>query len=272
MSDAEVAPAASREPNWEWYRSFLQVLDTGSLSAAGRAMGLAQPTVGRHVESLEAALGLTLFTRSVDGYAPTDAARELQPHAAAIAASAAALRRAASERPWRRRARHGADHRQRGGERRGAAADAGRAARGASCAAHRADAVEPRRRPAAPRGRRRRAHVPAGAGRAAGAPRRQHRDRPACAPGLPRAARHAAHDGRAVAPHADRLRSRDGLRAFPEPPHRAAHARGFRARCAPTAISRNWRRSAPASASACARWRWARAIPSWCACCRARSR
>ncbi len=89
MSDAEVAPAASREPNWEWYRSFLQVLDTGSLSAAGRAMGLAQPTVGRHVESLEAALGLTLFTRSVDGYAPTDAARELQPHAAAIAASAA---------------------------------------------------------------------------------------------------------------------------------------------------------------------------------------
>ncbi|WP_186073554.1 LysR family transcriptional regulator [Burkholderia gladioli] len=96
MSDAEVGPAASREPNWEWYRSFLQVLDTGSLSAAGRAMGLAQPTVGRHVESLEAALGLTLFTRSVDGYAPTDAARELQPHAAAIAASAAALRRAAS--------------------------------------------------------------------------------------------------------------------------------------------------------------------------------
>ncbi|GAB7537595.1 LysR family transcriptional regulator [Burkholderia sp. 22PA0099] len=84
------------EPNWEWYRTFLQVLDTGSLSAAGRAMGIAQPTVGRHIEGLEAALGLTLFTRSVDGYAPTDAARELAPHAAGVAASAAALRRAAS--------------------------------------------------------------------------------------------------------------------------------------------------------------------------------
>ncbi|WP_246792864.1 LysR family transcriptional regulator [Burkholderia perseverans] len=84
------------EPNWEWYRTFLSVLETGSLSAAGRAMGIAQPTAGRHIDGLEAALGLTLFTRSVDGFAPTDAARELQPHAAGVAASAAALRRAAS--------------------------------------------------------------------------------------------------------------------------------------------------------------------------------
>ncbi len=84
------------EPSWEWYRTFLQVLETGSLSAAGRAMGIAQPTAGRHIDALEAALGLTLFTRSVDGYAPTDAALELAPHAAGVAASAAALRRAAS--------------------------------------------------------------------------------------------------------------------------------------------------------------------------------
>ena len=38
-----------REPDWEWYRAFLHVLETGSLSAAGRAMGLTQPTVGRHI-------------------------------------------------------------------------------------------------------------------------------------------------------------------------------------------------------------------------------
>jgi DNA-binding transcriptional LysR family regulator len=87
---------ADSEPNWEWYRSFLQVLETGSLSAAGRALGLTQPTVGRHVDSLEAALGLKLFTRSFDGFAPTDLARELRPYAAGIAATAAALRRAAS--------------------------------------------------------------------------------------------------------------------------------------------------------------------------------
>ncbi|SPK76088.1 Transcriptional regulator LysR family (plasmid) [Cupriavidus taiwanensis] len=84
------------EPNWEWYRTFLHVLETGSLSAAGRAMGLTQPTVGRHIDSLEAALGLKLFTRSFDGFAPTDAAYTLQPYAAGLAATAAAMRRAAS--------------------------------------------------------------------------------------------------------------------------------------------------------------------------------
>ena len=87
---------ADTEPNWEWYRSFVAVLDTGSLSAAGRAMGLTQPTVGRHVDSLETALGLKLFTRSFDGFAPTDAALELKPYAAGLAATAAALRRVAS--------------------------------------------------------------------------------------------------------------------------------------------------------------------------------
>ncbi len=84
------------EPNWEWYRTFLHVLETGSLSAAGRAMGLTQPTVGRHIDSLETALALKLFTRSFDGFAPTDAALELKPYAAGVAATAAALRRVAS--------------------------------------------------------------------------------------------------------------------------------------------------------------------------------
>ncbi|ADJ64969.1 LysR family transcriptional regulator [Herbaspirillum seropedicae] len=87
---------ADIEPNWEWYRSFLKVLETGSLSAAGREMGLTQPTVGRHIENLESTLGLKLFVRSFDGFSPTDAALELKPYAAAIAANSAALRRAAS--------------------------------------------------------------------------------------------------------------------------------------------------------------------------------
>jgi len=84
------------EPSWEWYRTFLKVLETGSLSAAGRAMGLTQPTVGRHIDNLETALGLKLFIRSFDGFAPTDAALELQPYAAGVAATTAALRRVAS--------------------------------------------------------------------------------------------------------------------------------------------------------------------------------
>ena len=87
---------ADTEPNWEWYRSFVAVLETGSLSAAGRAMGMTQPTVGRHIDSLEAALELRLFTRSFDGFAPTDAALELKPYAANLSATAAALRRVAT--------------------------------------------------------------------------------------------------------------------------------------------------------------------------------
>ena len=82
--------------NWEWYRTFLKVLETGSLSAAGRALGMTQPTVGRHIDSLEIALGLKLFTRSYDGYAPTDAASELATYAQSMEKSAAALRRAAT--------------------------------------------------------------------------------------------------------------------------------------------------------------------------------
>ena len=85
-----------REPNWEWYRTFLAVLETGSLSAAARAMGMTQPTIGRHIDGLESALALKLFTRSFDGFAPTDAALELRPYAASVAATSAALLRVAS--------------------------------------------------------------------------------------------------------------------------------------------------------------------------------
>lgn len=87
---------ADSEPNWEWYRSFVSVLETGSLSAAGRALGMTQPTVGRHIDNLEAALALKLFTRSFDGFAPTEAALELKPYAIGLASTAAALRRVAS--------------------------------------------------------------------------------------------------------------------------------------------------------------------------------
>jgi DNA-binding transcriptional LysR family regulator len=52
-------------PDWSHYRTFLAVLDAGSLSGAARALGIAQPTVGRQIEALETALGGdALFTRS----------------------------------------------------------------------------------------------------------------------------------------------------------------------------------------------------------------
>ncbi|WP_229440607.1 LysR family transcriptional regulator [Massilia sp. BSC265] len=81
---------------WELYRSFLAVLREGSLSGAARVLGMAQPTVGRHIATLEAALGLVLFTRSQSGLLPTEAALALQPHARALESTVAALERTAA--------------------------------------------------------------------------------------------------------------------------------------------------------------------------------
>jgi DNA-binding transcriptional LysR family regulator len=87
----------SRTPDWDLWRSFLAVMDAGSLSGAARILGIAQPTVGRQIEALEAALdGGPLFTRSPGGLRPTRAAQALEPHARAMATAADTLLRTAS--------------------------------------------------------------------------------------------------------------------------------------------------------------------------------
>ena len=80
---------------WELYRSYLSVLQEGSLSAAARALGVAQPTLGRHIAALEKSLGLTLFTRSHLGLMPTEAALALKSYAEDMSTTAEAIRRAA---------------------------------------------------------------------------------------------------------------------------------------------------------------------------------
>lgn len=85
---------SSSGPDWDLYRAFLAVMSEGSLSAAARRLGLSQPTLGRQIAALESALDVALFTRSSGGLLPTEAASALQPHAEAMAASAAALLRA----------------------------------------------------------------------------------------------------------------------------------------------------------------------------------
>nr|WP_274630715.1 LysR family transcriptional regulator [Mesorhizobium shangrilense] len=80
--------------DWENQRAFLAVLRSGSLSAAARELGVAQPTVRRRLEALERSLGAALFTRSPAGLTPTETARSLGPHAEAMAAAAAAFGRA----------------------------------------------------------------------------------------------------------------------------------------------------------------------------------
>lgn len=49
--------------DWNHARALLAVAEEGSLSAAARALGQSQPTLGRQVAALEEALGVVLFQR-----------------------------------------------------------------------------------------------------------------------------------------------------------------------------------------------------------------
>jgi DNA-binding transcriptional LysR family regulator len=83
-------------PSWDLYRTFLAILEEGSLSSAARALGLTQPTIARHLDALEASLSLELFVRSQHGLSPTEAALELKPYAETLSSTTAALLRTAS--------------------------------------------------------------------------------------------------------------------------------------------------------------------------------
>lgn len=84
------------DPTWDLYQSLHAVLQAGSLSAASRARGLTQPTIGRHIEALEQQLGAPLFLRSPRGLTPTDLAISLKTHLEEMHAAAAAAARDAS--------------------------------------------------------------------------------------------------------------------------------------------------------------------------------
>lgn len=67
----------NRSPDWSLWRSFGAVVEAGSLSAAARKLSLSQPTLGRHIETLEQTLGIALFERTLQGLRPTDTALRL---------------------------------------------------------------------------------------------------------------------------------------------------------------------------------------------------
>ena len=70
--------------SWVWLRSFVAVVNTGSLTAAARALKATQPTIGRHIRALEGQLGETLFERRPDGLVPTVRATEIYERAVAV--------------------------------------------------------------------------------------------------------------------------------------------------------------------------------------------
>ncbi len=85
------------EVDWQLYQLFLTVMQRGSLSAAARQLRVSQPTLGRKMTELEEQLGISLFTRSQKGLAPTQDALRLMPLMESMAGSASALQRRARE-------------------------------------------------------------------------------------------------------------------------------------------------------------------------------
>ncbi len=70
--------------DWNQARAFLATVEEGSLSAAGRALGLTQPTLGRQVTALEQALGIVLFERVGRSLELTASGVELLEHVRAM--------------------------------------------------------------------------------------------------------------------------------------------------------------------------------------------
>lgn len=84
------------DASWDLIAAYLAVVRSGSLSAAARQLGASQPTLRRHIETLESQLGVSLFTRGPGGLTPTIMGQSLLSHAEAMEAAAAAFARTAT--------------------------------------------------------------------------------------------------------------------------------------------------------------------------------
>lgn len=69
--------------NWDEIRTAYNVARAGTVSGAAAALGVHHATVIRHVDSLEARLGVKLFQRHAKGYSATEAGEDLLRIAAA---------------------------------------------------------------------------------------------------------------------------------------------------------------------------------------------
>ncbi|MGH1361432.1 MAG: LysR family transcriptional regulator [Burkholderiaceae bacterium] len=77
--------------DWNHARAFLVTAEEGSLSAAARALGMAQPTLGRQVSALEQELGAVLFERVGGKLVLTVTGEELLEHVREMGAAATRL-------------------------------------------------------------------------------------------------------------------------------------------------------------------------------------
>ncbi|APG45745.1 LysR family transcriptional regulator [Phaeobacter porticola] len=63
--------------NWDEVRTAYQVARMGTVSGAAEELGVHHATVIRHVDAIEARLGVKLFQRHARGYTPTEAGQDL---------------------------------------------------------------------------------------------------------------------------------------------------------------------------------------------------
>lgn len=82
--------------DWALISAFLATAEHGSFSAAARATGSTQPTVGRKVTALEDELGVVLFERVGRGLLLTPTGLDLLEHARAMGEAALQLSRVAA--------------------------------------------------------------------------------------------------------------------------------------------------------------------------------
>jgi DNA-binding transcriptional LysR family regulator len=77
--------SSRRATDWDDVRVFLAVVREGSMRAAGRALGLSQPTIARRLAAFEASFGgSTLFDRLPEGLRLSAAGEQLVPAAESI--------------------------------------------------------------------------------------------------------------------------------------------------------------------------------------------
>ena len=63
--------------DWDGLRTAFEVVRHGTVSGAAQALGVHHATVIRHIDALEARLGVKLFQRHARGYTPTEAGEDL---------------------------------------------------------------------------------------------------------------------------------------------------------------------------------------------------
>lgn len=81
MTESAISETAAGADRFELLRTFVRIVEAGSLSAAAQRLGTTQPTVSRRLQALERALGLKLLQRSTHGMKLTGEGERCYAHA-----------------------------------------------------------------------------------------------------------------------------------------------------------------------------------------------